>query len=151
MVMALNEATVMGHLGDAPAVRTTQSGDRVVNFTLATAERWTGKDGVKQERTEWHRIEIWNKGAATLAERYLKKGSPVWVRGQLRTQKWTDQAGVERYTTKIVLGQFSGELKLIDSAGGGSAGSAAGGAGSGGAGASGGAAFDRDLDDDVPF
>lgn len=149
MVMCLNEVTLMGHLGKDPEVASMRSGDGVVKFSLATTDVWKDQAGARQERTEWHNIVIFNKGAVTLARRFLRKGSAVWLRGRIQTRKWQDNAGHDRWSTEVVLTQVQGELKLIDKGQDqaarwhGQARGGAGGAGSGGAG--------PDLDDDVPF
>ena len=153
MAMHLNEATLIGNLGKDPETRTTQGGEEVVSFSVATTERWK-RDGQAQERTEWHNVVVWQKGAVALAKGYLRKGSTVWLRGKLQTRKWQDKDGRDRWSTEIVLSQSVGELRLLDKradgAGGGSAGAAGSGGGSGAAGW-GGAPAQADLDDDVPF
>jgi single-strand DNA-binding protein len=111
----LNKATLIGHLGKDPQVRTFQNGGRAANFSIATSESWKDKDtGEKKERTEWHSISILSDGLVTVAEKYLKKGSKVYVEGKLETRKWTDRDGVERYSTEVVLRPYSGELILLD-------------------------------------
>ncbi|SHF00886.1 single-strand DNA-binding protein [Kaistia soli DSM 19436] len=112
---SVNKVILVGHLGRDPEVRRNQAGDPIVNLSLATSERWTDKaTSERKERTEWHRIVIFNEGLAKVAEQYLKKGSSVYVEGELRTRKWTDQAGVEKYSTEIVLARFRGQLTLLD-------------------------------------
>ena len=107
---------LVGNLGKDPEVRTTQSGSKIVNLTLATSENWTDRaSGERKERTEWHRVVIFNDRIGDVAERFLRKGRKVYIEGSLQTRKWTDQSGQERYTTEVVLSQFRGELVLIDS------------------------------------
>jgi len=120
MAGSVNKVILIGNLGRDPEVRSTQSGGKVVNLNLATSENWKDKNtGDRQERTEWHRVVIFNERLGEVAERYLKKGSKVYVEGQLQTRKWTDKEGQERYTTEVVVGRFKGELTLLDSRGGG--------------------------------
>lgn len=115
MAGSVNKVILVGNLGRDPEIRTTQAGDKIVNLTLATSENWTDKaSGERKERTEWHRVVIFNDRVADVAEKYLKKGSKVYVEGALQTRKWTDQAGVERYTTEIVISRFKGELTMLD-------------------------------------
>ncbi len=142
---SLNKVCLLGNLGQDPESRSTNSGDEVVNFSLATSESWKDRDGNKQERTEWHRIVIWNEALGRVAKQYLRKGSKVYLEGQLQTRKWTDQSGNDKYSTEIVLQKFRGELVLLDSKGG-----EQGGGGSQ-APRGGNPDFDSDLDDDVPF
>jgi len=114
----VNKVILVGNLGRDPEVRRTSSGDPVVNFTLATSETWRDKaSGERKERTEWHRIVIFNENIAKVAEQYLHKGSEVYIEGQLSTRKWTDKDGNEKYTTEIVLNRFRGELQMLDSRG----------------------------------
>lgn len=120
----VNRAIIVGRLGQDPEVRTTEGGTKVVTLSVATSEKWTDKNsGDKKEKTEWHRVTVWgtrdNDGLAGIAEKYLKKGHQVYLSGKLQTRKWTDQQGVERYTTEIVLNGFSAELVLLESQGGG--------------------------------
>jgi single-strand DNA-binding protein len=116
MAGSVNKVFLIGNLGKDPEVRTTQGGSTIVTLTLATGESWTDKaSGERRERTEWHRIVIFNERLADVAERFLRKGRKVCVEGALQTRKWTDQAGVERYSTEVVLQQFRGELTLLDS------------------------------------
>jgi single-strand DNA-binding protein len=106
---------LIGHLGADPEVKHTQSGNIVANLRVATSERWRDKQtGERKEKTEWHRIVIWNEGLAKVAEQYLKKGSKVFISGKLQTRKWTDQQNVERYSTEIVLQGFGSELVMLD-------------------------------------
>jgi single-strand DNA-binding protein len=116
---SVNKATLIGHLGADPAVRTMNNGDKAVSFSLATSERWTDKrTGERREKTEWHNIVIWNQGIAGVAEQYLRKGSKVYLEGQLQTRKWQDRDHKDRYTTEIVLQAYRGELVLLDGASG---------------------------------
>ena len=115
MAGSLNSVQLIGNLGRDPEVRTLQSGSKVANLRIATSESWT-KDGERQERTEWHSVVIWGK-LAEIAERFCRKGSKVYVRGQLQTRKWTDAAGAERYSTETVLQGFGSELILLDGKG----------------------------------
>lgn len=166
MAGSVNKVILVGNLGVDPEVRTMQSGDKVVNFRIATSETWNDRDGNRQERTQWHSIVIFNKGLVTIAERYLKKGTKVYIEGQLETRKWQDQSGQDRYTTEVVLRPYRGEMTMLDSRGG--AGSGDGGY-SGGSGSSGGGGYgdssggeyssgrsqepdySNDLDDEIPF
>ncbi|MGA2491884.1 MAG: single-stranded DNA-binding protein [Roseiarcus sp.] len=114
---ALNKAMLIGNLGKDPAIRVTNSGGKVATFSIATSESWKDKaTGERKERTEWHNVVVFNEGLLGIAEQYLKKGSRCYVEGELRTRKWTDQAGVEKYTTEIVLAQYRGALLLLDKA-----------------------------------
>lgn len=115
MAGSVNRVTLIGNLGRDVEVRTTQNGAKIGNMTVATSEQWKDRDGNKQERTEWHRVSIFNEHLVKIAEQYLSKGSKVYLEGQLQTRKWTDQSGVEKYSTEIVLGKFKGELQLLDS------------------------------------
>lgn len=111
---SLNRATLVGYLGKDPEIRRTQSGERVANLSLATSESWTDKrSGEKVEKTEWHRITIWNEGLVNLIEKYTAKGSQILVEGKIQTRKWTDQTGQERYTTEIVLSGFDSKIVLL--------------------------------------
>lgn len=110
----LNKVILIGNLGDDPEVRSLNNGGEVVNFRLATSETWKDKDGAKQERTEWHRVVIFNDNLAKVAKSYLRKGSKVYLEGQLQTRKWADQSGADRYSTEVVLQRFRGELVLLD-------------------------------------
>lgn len=157
MAGSINKVILVGNLGKDPEVRRMQSGDPVVNLRIATSETWRDKQsGEKREKTEWHSVVIFNDGLAKVAENYLRKGSKVYIEGQLQTRKWTDQSGQEKYTTEIVLQKYRGELTLLDARGGG-----AGGEGPGMAEDRFGPArsmssgpkedFSADLDDDIPF
>lgn len=120
MAGSVNKAIVVGNLGRDPELRRLQSGDRVATLSLATSEIWRDKaSGERKERTEWHRVVIFNDGLAGVAEQYLRKGSRVYVEGSIQTRKWQDQSGAERYSTEIVLGRFNGQLVLLDRAEGG--------------------------------
>jgi single-strand DNA-binding protein len=112
---SLNRVTLIGNLGADPEVRTTSDGRRIVRFSVATTERWKDASGARQERTDWHRIAIFSSGLGKLAEDYLRKGAKVLVEGQLRTSKWQDQSGQDRYTTEIVLMPYNGLLTFLDS------------------------------------
>ncbi len=179
MAGSVNKVILIGNLGKDPEARTMNNGGEVISFSIATSETWNDKQsGEKRDKTEWHNIVIFNENLGRVAKQYLRKGSSVYVEGQLQTRKWTDQSGADRYTTEIVLQRFRGELTLLgsrgegggsggQSSGGGSSwggGQSSGGASSGstwgndGGGASGGGGgqrgpspFDADLDDDVPF
>ena len=145
----LNKVQLIGNLGQDPDVRTTQSGGKIVNLSIATSESWTDKStGAKRERTEWHRVVIFSNGLAEVVERYLRKGSKVYVEGTLQTRKWTDDAGHERYSTEIVLQPFNGKLLMLDGPAGRGNGNSAGAAGSGGDSYAGTSA---DLDSEIPF
>ena len=120
MAGSVNKVILVGNLGKDPEVRRLNSGDQVVNFTLATSENWRDKtSGERKEKTEWHNIVIFNENLGKVVEQYCKKGSKVYVEGQLQTRKWQDKDGNDRYTTEIVLQRFRGELTLLDSRGGG--------------------------------
>ncbi|MDQ7018940.1 MAG: single-stranded DNA-binding protein [Robiginitomaculum sp.] len=159
----VNKVILVGNLGADPEVRRMNNGDPVVNLRIATSESWKDKQsGERREKTEWHRVVIFNEHLARVAENYLKKGSKVYVEGQLTTRKWQDRDGQDKYTTEIVLNRFRGELQMLDSRGEGGGGSYGGGGGSyGGGGSSSGSgggqggsqpeSFDRDMDDDIPF
>jgi single-strand DNA-binding protein len=113
---SVNKATLIGHLGKDPEIRTFQNGGRVANLSIATSESWKDKEsGERKERTEWHRVSITSDGLVTVAEKYLSKGAKVYVEGKLETRKWTDRDGIERYSTEVVLRPYSGELVLLDS------------------------------------
>jgi len=118
MAGSVNKVIIVGNLGKDPDIRTMQSGDKVCNLSIATSESWKDSNGDRKERTEWHRVVIFNKGLVTLAESYLKKGSKIYLEGQLETRKWTDQQGVEKSSTEVVLRPFKSELTMLDSRGG---------------------------------
>lgn len=157
MAGSVNKVILVGNLGRDPEVRHTQDGKPVVNLSVATSESWKDRNtGERQERTEWHRVVIFNENLARIAEQYLRKGSKVYLEGQLQTRKWTDQSGAERYSTEVVLSRFKGELTLLDAKGEGGGGyAAAGGDDFGSAGGFGGAKSASkgggDLDDEIPF
>ncbi len=167
MAGSVNKVILVGNLGRDPEVRSLQDGSKVVSLSLATSERWRDRQsGENRERTEWHRIVVFNERLAEVAERYLRKGSKVYVEGALQTRKWTGNDGQERYTTEIVLQRFRGELTMLDGRGdaagmgaGGEAGyspppdtPAASGGGYGGSGGSGGGGQPPgELDDEIPF
>jgi single-strand DNA-binding protein len=164
MAGSVNKVILIGNLGRDPEIRSTQDGMRIATLAVATSETWRDKgSGDRKERTEWHRVVIFNERLAEIAEKYLKKGSKVYLEGSLQTRKWTDNSGQERYTTEIVLGRFRGDLTMLDSARGGGAPSAEGGydepyAGAGFADSPSPAASSRgartpreELDDDIPF
>jgi len=152
MAGSVNKVILVGNLGKDPEVRRMTSGDAVVNLSIATSETWRDKSsGERKEKTEWHRVVIFNKNLAEVAEKYLKKGSKVYVEGQLQTRKWTDKDGAEKYSTEVVLQNFRGELTMLDGRNGG--GEGGGGGFGGGRGASEApASFQRDeMDDEIPF
>lgn len=179
MAGSVNKVILVGNLGRDPEVRRLGSGEPVVNLRIATSETWRDKQsGERKERTEWHSVVIFNENLAKVAEQYLKKGSKVYIEGQLQTRKWQDQQGVEKYTTEIVLQRFRGELTILDSRGqggdefgGGSSGGYGDEGSSGGSfgrsspvgggsrqpamasggGSSGGSRSSSHLDDDIPF
>ena len=154
MAGSVNKVILVGNLGRDPEIRTTQSGMKVANLRVATSERWKDRNsGEMQERTEWHSIAIFNEHLVSVAERFLHKGSKVYLEGQLQTRKWQDQSGVEKYTTEVVLQRFRGELTMLDGRNDGGGGGNYGGGGGGGAGGGG---FNEgggggDLDDEIPF
>jgi single-strand DNA-binding protein len=112
---SLNKAIVIGNLGKDPEIRTFQNGGRAASFSVATSESWKDKEtGERKERTEWHRVSVVNDGLVTVVEKYLRKGSKVYVEGRMETRKWTDRDGIERYTTEVVLRPYSGELVMLE-------------------------------------
>jgi single-strand DNA-binding protein len=167
MAGSVNKVILVGNLGRDPEVRHTQSNQKVVNLRIATSERWRDRQsGENRERTEWHSVVIFNENLADVAERFLRKGSSVYVEGQLQTRKWTDQSGQERYSTEVVLSRFKGELTLLggrgdtsgdptgdygDEMGGSNQRSAAPRGPSGGQSRSRPASLADELDDDIPF
>ena len=164
MAGSVNKVILVGNLGKDPEVRNTQSGSKVVSFPLATSDTWNDRQsGERRERTEWHRVVIFNERAGDVAERFLRKGRKVYIEGELRTRKWTDQGGQEHYTTEVVIDRFRGELVLIDSnrgnsdegeggfAGGSNGGRSGGSSGNGNRNAGWDVPGGNDLDDDVPF
>ena len=169
MAGSVNKVILLGNLGRDPEVRQTQDGTKIVHLAIATSERWRDRNsGEPREKTEWHRVVIFNDRLGEVAEKYLSKGRQVYIEGQLQTRKWQDQSGQEKYTTEIVLQRFRGELTLIggrgddmgggggmqsygggDNFGGGSGGGD--GSSSGGGGSSGSGGGFSDLDDEIPF
>ena len=124
MAGSVNKVILVGNLGKDPEIRTMQSGDKVANFSIATSESWKDKaSGERKEKTQWHNVVIWNQGLVGIVERFIKKGSKVYLEGQLETRKYTDNNGVDKYTTEVVLRPFRGELTMLDSKGGGESGS----------------------------
>lgn len=118
MAGSVNRVILVGNVGKDPETFATQDGRKIVNLSIATSETWRDKQsGERRERTEWHRVVIFNEGLAKIAEQYLRKGSKIYIEGQLQTRKYTDKEGVERYSTEIVLQQYRGELTLLDSKG----------------------------------
>ncbi len=135
MAGSVNKVIIVGNLGRDPEVRSFPAGGKVVNLNIATSENWRDKaTGERKERTEWHRVAIFNEALGKIAEQYLKKGSTVYIEGQLETRKWQDQSGADRFTTEIVLRQFRGELTLLGGRDGGSGGGGSGGGTGGGTG-----------------
>ena len=161
MAGSVNKVILVGNLGRDPEVRQMQDGNPVVNLSLATSENWKDRTtGERRERTEWHRVVIFNENLARVAEQYLRKGSKVYVEGTLQTRKWQDQSGQDKYTTEVVLGRFRGELTMLDSRGGGASTDAGGmgesqafdpGPSGPTAGGSPGGGGDADFDDEIPF
>jgi single-strand DNA-binding protein len=164
MAGSVNKVILVGNLGRDPEVRHTQDGKPIDNMSLATSEQWRDKNsGERREKTEWHRVVIFNERLGEVAQKYLRKGSKVYIEGALQTRKWTDQSGVEKYSTEIVLQNFRGELTMLDSRGegggdfgGGSGGGGGGNYGGGSGGGSGGddpgpSSMGGDLDDEIPF
>jgi single-strand DNA-binding protein len=196
MAGSVNKVILVGNVGKDPEIRTSQSGGKFANITLATSEQWRDKNtGERKERTEWHRVVVFSDALAKVVEQYVRKGSKLYIEGQLQTRKWQDQSGADRYSTEVVLQGFNAVLTMLDSKGGGAgagmgmasddgqadynAGGYAGGSGGGGAGygdrggagsgygepapresgrpaparggASGGKAYDKKLDDEIPF
>ena len=151
---SVNKVILIGNLGRDPEVRSLSDGSPVVNLSLATSERWTDRtSGERRERTEWHRIVIFDDRLCDVAQKYLHKGSKLYLEGQLQTRKWTDQQGVEKYSTEVVLRRFNSSLQMLDSRGegGGGGGESYGGGGGSGGGGGGAPASGGDLDDDIPF
>jgi single-strand DNA-binding protein len=132
MAGSVNKVILIGNLGRDPEIRTTQDGTKVANLSVATSEQWRDKNsGERREKTEWHRVVVFNDRLVDVIEKYLKKGATIYIEGALQTRKWTDQSGAEKYTTEIVLQKYRGELTMLGGRGGGGGGS--------------------DLDDDIPF
>jgi len=159
MAGSVNKVILVGNLGRDPEVRHTQQGGLIVQLSLATSENWRDKaSGERKERTEWHRVVIFNEKMAEVAQKYLRKGAKIYVEGQLQTRKWTDQSGAEKYTTEVVLPRFGGTMTMLDGRSGGGGdpgddfGGGGGGSGGGGGGSDRGPAPTRgDMDDDIPF
>jgi len=171
MAGSVNKVILVGNLGRDPEIRSTNDGTRIANLNLATSESWRDRNsGERKERTEWHRVVIFNENLVGIAEKYLRKGSKVYVEGALQTRKWTDNAGVEKYSTEVVLTRFRGELTMLDGARDGGRSGAGGGAIEGGydegdpgdfggapraaaapMGGGRGRAANADLDDEIPF
>jgi len=177
MAGSVNKVILIGNLGADPDIKRTQDGRPIANLSIATSESWRDKNsGERREKTEWHRVVIFNEGLCKIAESYLKKGSKVYIEGALQTRKWTDQSGQDKYSTEVVLQGFNGNLTMLDgrseggggggSGGGGGRGGDYGGGGDFGGGSSGGdrggssggfgggsssGGSSRDLDDDIPF
>lgn len=164
MAGSVNKVILIGNLGRDPEVRTFQNGGKVCNLRIATSETWKDRNtGERKERTEWHSVAIFSEPLARVAEQYLRKGSKVYIEGQLETRKWQDQSGQDRYSTEVVMRPYSSELTMLDGRdGGGSGGGGGGYSGSGGdqmgyddrSGGSGGSSApmpSRDLDDEIPF
>jgi len=175
MAGSVNKVTLIGNLGRDPEIRTTQDGTKVANLSVATSENWRDKtSGERREKTEWHRVVVFNDRIVDVIEKYLKKGATIYIEGALQTRKWTDQSGTEKYTTEIVLQKYRGELTMLGGRGGGGGGdemadagagggysagggggggysSGGGGGGGGGGSRGGGGGGGGDLDDDIPF
>lgn len=163
MAGSVNKVILIGNLGRDPEVRTFQNGGKVCNLRIATSENWKDKNtGERREKTEWHSVAIFNDGLVRIAEQYLRKGSKVYIEGQLQTRKWQDQSGQDKYSTEVVLQGFGGTLTMLDGrdsgGGGGGGGGQSGyderGGDYGGGGGGGGASSpspSRDLDDEIPF
>ena len=165
MAGSVNKVILVGNLGKDPEIRTLNSGDRVANLRIATSETWRDKSsGERKEKTEWHQVVIFNEGLANVAERYLRKGSKVYIEGALKTRKWTDQAGVEKYSTEVVLQGFNSTLTMLDGRSGGGGGgfgsddssgdfgsSGASGGGQRRVAAAGAGSQNSDMNDDIPF
>ena len=161
---SVNKVILVGNLGADPEIKRTQDGRPIANLRIATSETWRDKNsGERKEKTEWHRVVIFNEGLCRVAEQYLKKGAKVYIEGQLQTRKWTDQNNVEKYSTEVVLQNFNSVLTMLDSRGGGggsfgsddAGGDFGSGSPSGGAprrvAAAGGGGHRSDMDDDIPF
>ncbi|MEQ8282965.1 MAG: single-stranded DNA-binding protein [Parvibaculum sp.] len=158
MAGSVNKVILVGNLGADPEIRRTQDGRPIANLRLATSESWRDKNtGERREKTEWHRIVVFNEGLCKVIEQYVKKGAKLYIEGALQTRKWTDQSGVEKYSTEVVLQGFNSVLTMLDGKGGGaSSGGDYGGGGSsddfgGGSGGGGRGNFTQDLDDEIPF
>ncbi|NOR29878.1 MAG: single-stranded DNA-binding protein [Sulfitobacter sp.] len=168
MAGSVNKVILIGNLGRDPEVRSFQNGGKVCNLRIATSETWKDRNtGERREKTEWHSVAIFQEGLVRIAEQYLKKGSKVYIEGQLQTRKWQDQSGADRYSTEVVLQGFNGTLTMLDGPSGGGSGGGGGGYDSGpsdpggygggydsgpsSSGGGGGGQSSRDLDDEIPF
>jgi single-strand DNA-binding protein len=157
MAGSVNKVILVGNLGADPEIRRTQDGRPIANLRIATSETWRDKNtGERREKTEWHRVVVFNEGLCKVVEQYLKKGSKVYIEGALQTRKWTDQSGQERYSTEVVLQGFNSVLTMLDGrSSGGSGGGDYGGSDDYGSSSSGGGGgrgnFSQDLDDEIPF
>ena len=160
MAGSVNKVILVGNLGKDPEIRTLNNGEKVANLSLATSEQWRDKaSGERKEKTEWHRVVIFNDNIVKVVENYLKKGSTIYVEGSLQTRKWTDQQGVEKYSTEVVIQRFNGQLTMLGGRDGGGAGSSAprgdddysSGFSTGGANKPSGPRESYDLNDDIPF
>jgi single-strand DNA-binding protein len=156
MAGSVNKVILIGNLGADPEVRHTQDGRPIVNLRVATSESWRDKtSGERKEKTEWHRVVIFNEGLCRIAEQYLKKGSKVYLEGSLQTRKWQDQSGQDRYSTEVVLQGFNSQLTMLDGRQGSGGGEDRQGGGdfgrSSALGGKGGSSFDKELDDEIPF
>lgn len=165
MAGSVNKVILVGNLGKDPEIRRTQDGRPIANLSIATSETWRDKNsGERKEKTEWHRVVIFNEGLCKVAEQYLKKGAKVYIEGALQTRKWTDQSGVEKYSTEVVLQGFNSTLTMLDGRGGGGGGGSFGDESGGDFGSSGpvssaprrpvaagGGGRNSDMDDDIPF
>jgi len=159
MAGSVNKVILVGNLGKDPEIRRTQDGRPIANLSVATSETWRDKNtGERKEKTEWHRVVIFNEGLCKVAEQYLKKGAKVYIEGQLQTRKWTDQSGAEKYSTEVVLQGFNSNLTMLDGRGGGGGGYAEEGGGDFGSSspaprrvAAAGGSRNSDMNDDIPF
>ena len=153
MAGSVNKVILVGNLGRDPEIRHTQAGAKIANLSVATSDSWKDKNtGERREKTEWHRVVIFSEGLANIAEKYLRKGSKVYIEGALQTRKWTDQSGQDKYTTEVVLQGFNSTLTMLDGRnGGGGGGDYAPPAGESGGGGDFGGAPGADLDDEIPF
>ena len=159
MAGSVNKVILIGNVGADPEIRRTQDGRPIANLRIATSDTWRDKNtGERKEKTEWHRVVVFNEGLCKVIEQYVKKGSKLYIEGALQTRKWTDQSGVEKYSTEVVLQGFNSTLQMLDSRGGGAGASSGGGDygdddyGSSSRSSGGGKAnFAADLDDEIPF
>ena len=161
MAGSVNKVILIGNLGADPEIRSLTSGDRVANLRVATSETWRDRNsGERKEKTEWHRVVVFNENIVKVCEQYLRKGAKVYIEGSIQTRKWSDQSGVEKFSTEIVLQKFRGELTMLDGRGDGDGGGREEGGYSGGGGFSSGPRaqssapredFSADLDDEIPF